>query len=149
MTQPANKSLENSALGDGYVPVIDISPYFTDKAEAKQKVADQIGRACREIGFYIIVGHRVSPDLTNRVDRASRDFFDLPVDEKMKLHIGKEASAVGYSALGDRSLAYTRGEKSPPDLSEFISDFEDRCGYEQSLFPDVRSKAAGAAQSLA
>jgi isopenicillin N synthase-like dioxygenase len=110
--------VEQLAKKDDFVPVIDISPYFTGKPEAKQEVADQIGVACREIGFYIIVGHGVPPDLTDRVDRVSREFFDLPVDEKMKLHIGKEAASVGYSALGDRSLAYTRGKKSPPDLSE-------------------------------
>ena len=101
-----------------FVPVIDVSPYFAGDSKAKQKVADKIGRACREIGFYIVVGHGVSSQLVERVDRVARAFFDLPFGDKMKLHIGSEPSAVGYSAIGDKSLAYTRGEKSPPDLNK-------------------------------
>ena len=102
----------------GYVPIIDIGPYFTGDEREKQKLAGKIGAACREIGFYIIVGHGISPKLLDGLDRVSRAFFDLPIDEKMKLHIGKEPGACGYSAMGDKSLAYTRGEKSPPDLNE-------------------------------
>jgi isopenicillin N synthase-like dioxygenase len=103
---------------ESYVPVIDIAPYFAGSAADKQRVADEIGRACREVGFYIIVGHGIDPALIDEMERVSRAFFDLPVDEKMKVHVGKEPGASGYSALGDRALAYTRGQKSPPDLSE-------------------------------
>jgi isopenicillin N synthase-like dioxygenase len=103
---------------DSYVPVIDIAPYFTGSVADKQKVAEEIGRACREIGFYIVVGHGIDPALIDQVDRVARAFFDRPFDEKMKLHIGKEPGAAGYSAMGDRALAYTRGQKSPPDLNE-------------------------------
>lgn len=113
-----NSARDFTGSADGYVPVIDIRPYFTGDDKAKREVADRIGAACREIGFYIIVGHGVAPELVNRLDRVSRAFFDLPFDEKMKLHIGKEPGACGYSAMGDKSLAYTRGEKSPPDLNE-------------------------------
>ena len=59
------RNSEHDAVGfaGGYVPVIDIGPYFTGDETAKQKLADEIGAACREIGFYIIVGHGVSPKL--------------------------------------------------------------------------------------
>jgi len=132
VSQSAGTSAHRSVgFAGGYVPVIDIGPYFTGDANAKQKVADEIGAACRDIGFYIIVGHGISPRLVDRVDRVSRAFFDLPFDEKMTLHIGKEAGACGYSAMGDKSLAYTRGVKSPPDLNESFqtskidADFDD------------------------
>jgi isopenicillin N synthase-like dioxygenase len=122
---------ENARQPDQYVPVIDIAPYFSGNAAAKQQVAEQIGKACRNIGFYIVVGHGVSPALTGRLEQAARDFFELPPEEKMKLHTGKEPGAVGYSAVGDMALAYTRGLKSPPDLNETFqtskldADFDD------------------------
>ena len=50
---------QNVRLGDDYVPVIDISPYFNGGEEAKRHVATEIGQACRKVGFYIIVGHGV------------------------------------------------------------------------------------------
>ena len=107
----------SSEFGGSYVPVIDINPYFGGTEAAKRAVAAEIGRACREVGFYIIVGHGIPRDLVASVDKQARAFFDLPDDVKMTLH-GKEAGACGYSAMGDRSLAFTRGEKSPPDLVE-------------------------------
>ena len=50
----------------------------------------------------------------------SREFFDLPLDEKMEVHIGKVPGGVGYSAVGDIALAYTRGQVTPPDLNETL-----------------------------
>jgi isopenicillin N synthase-like dioxygenase len=112
------RSLESPQLGDGYIPVIDIAPYFNGRTADKLRVAEQIGRACRDIGFYIILGHGVPEELVDAVDRNAREFFDLPVEEKMKLHAGKDTGTCGYAAMGERSFAYTRGEKSPPDLHE-------------------------------
>lgn len=99
------------------IPVIDISPYFAGTQEAKQRVAEQIGRACREVGFYVVVGHKVEPKLVDEVEAVSREFFDLPVDEKMKVHI-EATGGVGYSAIGDIALAHTRGQITPHDLNE-------------------------------
>jgi len=103
---------------DGFVPVIDIAPYLAGTPEGKRRVAAQLDRACREVGFYVIVGHGVDPGLVEEVEVVSRAFFDLPLGEKMKVHVGKVPGGVGYSAIGDVALAYTRGEATPPDLNE-------------------------------
>ena len=110
----------NSALSSAhsFVPVIDIAPYLAGTPEGKRRVAAQLGRACREIGFYVIVGHGVDPALVDQVEAVSREFFDLSIDEKMKLHVGNAPGAVGYAAIGDTALAYTRGQVAPPDLNE-------------------------------
>lgn len=112
------KTDTHSAHADSFVPVIDIAPYLAGTPEGKRSVAEQIGRACREIGFYVIVGHGVDPGLVEQVDTVSRAFFDLPLAEKMKLHVGTAPGAVGYAAVGDTALAYTRGQVAPPDLNE-------------------------------
>ena len=109
---------KNLAQQDSFVPVIDIAPYFSGTPEGKHRAAQQIGRACREVGFYVIVGHGVDPNLVEQVEIISREFFDLPLEEKMRLHVGKEPGAVGYAAIGDTALAYTRGQVAPPDLNE-------------------------------
>ena len=103
---------------ESFVPVIDLAPYFAGTAQGKRRVANELDRACREVGFYIIVGHGVEPHLINEVERVSRAFFDLPLEEKMKVHTGTVPGAVGYAAMGDVALAYTRGEVAPPDLNE-------------------------------
>jgi isopenicillin N synthase-like dioxygenase len=103
---------------DNFVPVIDIAPYFAGTPDGKRRVADQIGRACREVGFYVIAGHGVDRELVDQVEAVSREFFDLPIEEKMRLHVGNSPGAAGYAAIGDTALAYTRGQVAPPDLNE-------------------------------
>ncbi len=107
-----------TANSNGFVPVIDIAPYLAGTPEGKRRVAAELDRACREVGLYIIVGHGVDPRLIEQVETVSRELFDLPLDEKMKVHIGTTPGAVGYAAVGDIALAYTRGQVAPPDLNE-------------------------------
>jgi hypothetical protein len=66
------------------VPVIDIGPYFSNDPAGKIAVARQIDQACRDIGFLVITGHGVSKPLAEKVYALSRQFFDLPVADKMK-----------------------------------------------------------------
>jgi isopenicillin N synthase-like dioxygenase len=106
------------ASASTFVPVIDIAPYLAGAPEGKRRVAAELDRACREVGFYIIVGHGVDPALIAQVETVSRAFFELPLDEKKQLHIGNTPGAVGYAAVGDVALAYTRGQSAPPDLNE-------------------------------
>jgi isopenicillin N synthase-like dioxygenase len=106
------------ANSKSFVPVIDMGPYVAGTPEGKRQVAEELGRACREVGFYVLVGHGVDPTLVDQVETVSREFFDLPVAEKMKVHIGNVPGGVGYSAMGDIALAYTRGQVTPPDLNE-------------------------------
>ncbi len=106
---------------DGFVPIIDISPLFSANSTDRRSLAKQIDKACRDVGFYVTTGHNVRASLLADVEAEARNFFDLPLDQKMKLHVGLSASAVGYATIGDRALAYTRGEKTPPDLNESFS----------------------------
>ena len=113
-----HRIVDQIASVTGFVPVIDIAPYLAGSADGKRHVAEQIGRACRKVGFYVITGHGVDPALIGQVETVSRGFFGLPLDEKMQLHVGKQPGGVGYAAVGDTSLAYTRGQVAPPDLNE-------------------------------
>jgi isopenicillin N synthase-like dioxygenase len=107
-----------TATSNSIVPVIDIGPYLAGTPDGKRRVAAELNRACRDVGFYVIVGHGVDPQLIEQIESVSREFFNLPIDEKMKVHIGDTPGAVGYAAVGDTALAYTRGQVAPPDLNE-------------------------------
>jgi isopenicillin N synthase-like dioxygenase len=102
------------------VPLVDIAPYHTGIAEKKRAVAAQIGEACRDIGFLVIAGHGVSAALIDAVDEASRAFFDLPLEEKMR--VARPAADVtrGYIAIEGESVARSRGEYAPGDLNESL-----------------------------
>ena len=63
---------------------IDVSPLLDANASAASRrlVAEAIDTACREVGFFKIVGHGVDPALRSDLDRAARAFFARPDDEK-------------------------------------------------------------------
>ena len=65
------------------VPCIDIAPYLAGRAEEKRRVAQQVDRACEDIGFLVITGHGVDPLLCDRLFAVGKTFFDLPLAEKI------------------------------------------------------------------
>ncbi|HEX9463143.1 MAG TPA: 2-oxoglutarate and iron-dependent oxygenase domain-containing protein [Alphaproteobacteria bacterium] len=100
------------------MPVIDIAPSLWGTAAARQSVAREIRRACETIGFLTITGHGVSQHLIDDADGLSREFFDLPLDEKLKIDIG--TGKRGYRRIATSALAGSLGTDTPPDLREQI-----------------------------
>jgi isopenicillin N synthase-like dioxygenase len=71
--EPASNSL----------PVIDISKLLA-ATPARAVVAEQIGRACRQHGFFYVIGHGVDLELCARLEYLSRRFFALDEVTKMQ-----------------------------------------------------------------
>jgi len=103
------------------VPVIDVGPYFSGYPAGRAEVARQIDQACRDIGFLVITGHGVSEQLADRVYNLSRQFFDLPIEEKMKCRRPAPDQVRGYARLGSEAAQYGLDRESPPDLNESLS----------------------------
>ena len=103
------------------VPTIDLKPYLDGTREGKAKVAAEVGRACRELGFLSIVGHGVPSDLIEQCYAVSKEFFDLPLSEKVKCDRPQPDQVRGYSMVGGEGLSYSLDEPAPPDLKESLS----------------------------
>jgi len=67
------------------LPIIDFTGWSTGDAEARQRVIDEVGRACREIGFFYLTGHEVSQQLIDETFVQIRSFFAEPFAKKMEL----------------------------------------------------------------
>ena len=89
------------------IPTIDISPYLD--GSNKQSVADQINKACEEIGFFMIQNHGIPSTLLQNVQSASKSFFDLPLSTKTKC---QAPFGLGYMGLGKENVAATLEEGS-------------------------------------
>jgi isopenicillin N synthase-like dioxygenase len=98
------------------IPIIDLSHAFGGGAGARRDIAEQIDRACRDIGFFQITGHGVAPELVADLRRVGFGFFDLPEAEKLDYEAGLDSNFAGY--VRDEALSYRRGDASPPDLKE-------------------------------
>src|SRR5262245_13621140 len=113
------------------VPIVDIAPFLAGSSEGKQQVAREVGRACEAIGFLAITGHGVPADLVETTYALAREFFDLPVEEKLKVRT--TPAGVGYMPLQLESLAASLGQKTPADLKESMNVGLD---FEQDLWPE-------------
>jgi isopenicillin N synthase-like dioxygenase len=67
------------------VPVIDIGPLRAGDPADRAVVAREIDAACRDTGFFYVVGHGVDDGLLDRLDAHGREFFALDDDEKSRI----------------------------------------------------------------
>ncbi|WP_327140362.1 isopenicillin N synthase family dioxygenase [Nocardia sp. NBC_01327] len=96
------------------VPLIDLSL-------PRERVAAQIDQANHQVGFFGIVGHRVDPHLLDEMYTVTTEFFDLPIEEKLRYRSIEPGISRGYMPPKSRALAQTRGRMTPADLVEFYS----------------------------
>ena len=95
------------------VPTVDLS-------DERAVVARQIDEACRDVGFFQIVGHGIGADVADAAWGAAHEFFALPLAEKLSLAI-PAGNAYGYGPFKIEHLAASLGEATPPDLKETFS----------------------------
>lgn len=100
------------------VPVIDIAPFLHGSPGEQAAVADQIDDACRNIGFFQIVGHDVPPALVDGIYATAREFFARPETEKSHVAQPSPDQVRGWSGVGKEGLSYSLDEEAPGDLKE-------------------------------
>ncbi|OMP01571.1 Isopenicillin N synthase [Corchorus olitorius] len=71
------------------IPLIDLSVLNSADAEPDpntlQSLVSEIGNACKEWGFFQIINHGVSVEQRQKLEKASREFFAQPLEEKVKV----------------------------------------------------------------
>ncbi len=94
------------------VPIIDVAPLVTGAGD-QEAVAAAMGLACRENGFFYVIGHGVGEDLNRRLEDLGRAFFDQDVETKLEIRMALAGKAWrGYFPVGDE---LTSGK---PDVKE-------------------------------
>jgi isopenicillin N synthase-like dioxygenase len=102
------------------VPVIDVAPFRSGGLAVRQAVADEVGRAVNDIGFLVITGHGIDPELVAEVQAVSNAFFDLLDDEKRKVLRPAPDVTRGYIPLEAESVGRSQGVDAPGDLNESL-----------------------------
>lgn len=105
------------------VPVIDVGPLLAGEPAAGRVIAD-LDAACRDHGFFSIVGHGVDETLLDWLVALARQFFALPDEEKAAIAMPKAGLAWrGWFPLGgeltsgvpDHKEGIYFGGELPPD----------------------------------
>ncbi len=103
------------------IPVVDIGPFRRGEAGAGSTVK-AVEAACRDTGFFLVTGHGVSVEATDRLYALARAFFDLPEDYKRAHGGGTDVTGgVAFAPLAQEALAATLGLKTPGDYKESLN----------------------------
>ena len=128
------------------VPVVDLSG-------PSGAVAASVDDACRRIGFLGIVGHGVPADVVGDAFDVATAFFDLPLQQRMRVAMPEPGYPYGYSPFSREALERSLGgdEPSEVDLKETynigpidppprpiaeMTDPDERAVYAPNLWPD-------------
>lgn len=80
----------------GGLPLIDISGIRSGDHARLRAIADEIGYAAREIGFFRIIGHGIDLDLVERTYKQAERFFAMSDEYKRSYYIGLSTNHRGY-----------------------------------------------------
>jgi len=125
-----------------HVPIVDIGPLVSGSSQ-KATVADQLGAACRECGFFYIVGHGVDESLISRLEQLSGQFFALDQATKMQISMARGGRAWrGYFPVGgeltsgkpDQKEGLYFGAELPDDHPAVLAG---KPMHGRNLFPDI------------
>ncbi|MET9489546.1 2-oxoglutarate and iron-dependent oxygenase domain-containing protein [Nocardia sp. NPDC006630] len=140
----------NKATSFTSVPVIDVSGLRSDHAADRLAVANEIGKAAREVGFFYISGTGVDPALFDGLLDATESFFALPLQEKMRSYIGLSQCHRGYVPTGEEG-----SDEGVPDLKEAFdtaldlpADDPDHLAGNPMLGPNVWPALPGFAETV-
>ena len=123
MSPHTTADLDDSLIGARVpleaIPVIDFGPFLSGDRQARKAVAREVGRACRNIGFFYIKNHGIDPTLVERVFAEAKRFFDQPKAIKDQISITQSACHRGYFAQGEENLDPAK-QQYDGDLKEGI-----------------------------
>lgn len=133
------------------IPIIDVSGMFSESLSERKKVAVEIGKAAREVGFFYAQNHSVPEQIVTETFDAMKKFFALPLEDKMEVHIHKSQAVRGYeppfetkmdpNSKGDMKEAFSMGEDAhdPEQKAPFLPgpDYPKRNNWPTTA-PDLR-----------
>ncbi|TYC60640.1 isopenicillin N synthase family oxygenase [Rhodobacterales bacterium] len=96
------------------LPVIDLAPLISGEPDGVARVAGDLGRAARDIGFFYVKNHGVDAALIKANFAASHQLFAEPLDAKMELTRDFFKTNRGYVPMKGENLDPTK----PSDLKE-------------------------------
>uniref|UniRef100_M1CG18 2-oxoglutarate-dependent dioxygenase n=1 Tax=Solanum tuberosum TaxID=4113 RepID=M1CG18_SOLTU len=100
------------------IPLIDLSPILTsDSLSSSSEITNlvaQIGDACQKWGFFQVINHGVPSMCREKIERASKEFFLLPTEEKRKVSRDED------NPLGFYDTEHTKNVRDWKEVFDFV-----------------------------
>ncbi|QSZ29593.1 hypothetical protein DSL72_004109 [Monilinia vaccinii-corymbosi] len=97
------------------IPILDLS--LARSPETKPKFLDQLRHVLLEVGFLYLKNFGISEELMDNVVEEGVKFFDIPLEEKIKIQMVNAPSFLGYSPLSAEITAHAIDQREQIDLS--------------------------------
>jgi isopenicillin N synthase-like dioxygenase len=111
----ASDAFESSA-GVVEVTIVDISPAIGPDAYDVVGVAQQIVASFKRTGFAVLTGHQVPADVFTDMNDVSAEFFDLPLEEKLRVGFPAPEVIRGYEPVPEA----TGPARAPNSMESFL-----------------------------
>ncbi|WRX15632.1 Non-hem dioxygenase N-terminal domain - like 7 [Theobroma cacao] len=66
------------------IPTIDFSHLTSNNPDERSKVLQELGEACQDWGFFMVINHGVPESMMKAIIEACRGFFELTEEEKQE-----------------------------------------------------------------
>lgn len=134
------------------VPVIDLAGFVGGTATRRAAIGAEVDLACREVGFFSIVGHDVERQIIDQAHRLALEFFDLPLADRRQAEPPDVSYPYGYRPFSVEALNRSIGGEALPDLKETMNigpvrepvrprdemtDPDERAVFAPNLWPDA------------
>lgn len=83
------------------IPLIDVHGLESPDPALRKKVIEELRQAAEQVGFLYVSGHGIAPDLFQGVRHAAENFFALPMEDKLAVHIRNSRNHRGYVPEGE------------------------------------------------
>ncbi|KAF4919665.1 1-aminocyclopropane-1-carboxylate oxidase [Colletotrichum viniferum] len=133
---PVTRRILRTPLRDALpteIPLIDISPSFSDDIASRKLVAQQICQAATSSGFFYITNHGIDSSVTHAAHEACLEYFRQEEEAKMRSWVGKSRYFNGYKPPGSQRInksesvdvretfSWTYDPRHDPDISDVES----------------------------
>ncbi len=117
MTDDQHEAAASSAHAPS-IPSVDLQAFLSAGSVDQKRMASEVDEICRTLGFLVVENHGVPDDVVREAWDASRKFFDLPFEQKLKARPEDAGCPRGYFPMAAESLARSLGVETPPDIKE-------------------------------
>jgi isopenicillin N synthase-like dioxygenase len=99
------------------IPVLDLTEWRRAGQARRVAIGAALDTTLRKTGLFLLSGHRVPQDVTDRMRTLGRTFFGLPAETKAPYAVSRPYDN-GYRGLGALQVGAIDGLEGAPDLHE-------------------------------
>ncbi len=136
LRQASASGLEAVQVPFSEIPIIDFAPMWGEDAAAKAECAASLRRACIDVGFFYLANHGIDQKLIDDTFALGPEFFGLPLDEKMQVHVSKSSNHSGYTPLlGENTDVTGKGDLHEAyDIAAETTDLVEAASGEKTVY---------------